>query len=206
VVIKNNIWEDVAGTAFIAQINGPGTATDWDIHSNVFVHTGRPCNQTIPQGGTCWLTSFTVSEAIAVYSDNSNHITAQNWKIYNNAFVNVKGRCGISISSGSSNVIFYNNIVFCNYDTAYNHYFYVSGPVTYNYTYYTTCAFPYAFIVGPNEPTKVAFPAATRSSIRTDPFVDWVNGNYHLSQQLAGYPGYFFNSSFDNVDPDGVIR
>ena len=148
---------------------------NWEIYGNVFVHTDTPCSN---KTGPCHLSSYDTADAISVIKDDTNSMIATNWKIYNNAFVNYRGRASISFSTGSTNVYVYNNLWWCNFTSAYANYVYISGPITYDYNYYTKCVFPYSFNAGAHEPPTQDMPEFRQTKVNIDVLNNWKLKDY----------------------------
>jgi len=93
VVIRYNIWENVAGTSVLAIRDGNG----WEIYGNVFFVSDP---------------SYTLTDGV-ITNWVGHGYTASNMYIYNNVFVDLTGRTGIGFDNGNNlqirNNIFYNN-------------------------------------------------------------------------------------------------
>jgi hypothetical protein len=80
-IIRYNIWEDIEGTAVIANLGQP--AKNWDIYGNVFFQSGEaPCRS--------------VSDGIVATGDNKDS-TLATVKFYNNTMANITGNAGLRL-------------------------------------------------------------------------------------------------------------
>ncbi|MES2890049.1 MAG: hypothetical protein V4739_18790, partial [Pseudomonadota bacterium] len=98
---SHNVMEDIEGTAFIAGLNG-GTASNWRIHGNVFVHSPAYVAGTGRRAGH----NFGVAGAVFIANDASNNNRGNSIRFYNNTLVNIQGSySGVVIQSGSGNEV-----------------------------------------------------------------------------------------------------
>lgn len=173
--VRYNHFRNIEGTGFIVALGQPATFSNWDIHGNVFYwQVGNPLGNSIGNG------------VIATLSG----LTASNWKFHNNAIIN--------ISSSSARLHFTetpNNV------KAYNNYWYKCAGLDHDLTGTNENDYNiYVASIGgaPTETNGVIEPADT------DRFVDWVNGDFHLTE--ATPPGRSDLGAPFNVDPDGETR
>jgi hypothetical protein len=173
-VIRHNIWADIEGTGYIIALNR-GSGVGYVDNWEIY--------------GNVFLYNYDIpfnrdglgDGAIAVINEQ----IPRNWKIYNNAFINLPGlssriTLGLEMGGGSNNVA-YNNLWY-DCSTA-NHW-----GVTADYNYYINTNHDSE----PNEQVG-----------SSDPFVDWINGDYHLKTPTES--GFSLSSPY-NVDMDSVIR
>jgi len=75
VIVRNNVFSDIAGTGFIVSLNSgtPVTENNWQIYGNVFHHPASPTTEIGGDG--------------VIVCINGNNCT--NWLIFNNAFVTI---------------------------------------------------------------------------------------------------------------------
>jgi hypothetical protein len=179
ITIRNNIWADIEGTAYIDLLNRGGSAqiaNNWQIYGNVFMYSqGNPFNRTGPDNGV-------------IACINSEICT--NWQVYNNSFINIpalSARVYFAGAGAGSSVIAENNLWFQNADATNSC---ASGvSCTYDYNYYIN--------------TSHAAETHQQTTPTTNPFVNWPNLDFHL---VADTNAGFTLSAPLNIDPDGVTR
>jgi len=179
-VWKNNVIEDIEGTAVWAFLNN-GTATGWQIYGNVIYHTaayianaGRPAH------------NFGISGVIYVANDASQRNTLNDLQFYNNTIAFIVGTySGIHVEAGTNNLV-KNNIWFSCVNTGHAG---MSG--SYN-SYYST----------PGGDTGSNSISATANN---NMFVDAAARNLRLSGTNLPAAGTNLGSPW-NVDIDGVSR
>lgn len=181
ITIRYNVWRDIEGTAFI-DVLCRGTcgaiANNWNIYGNVFTYTqGNLFNRTGVGDGI-----------IACINGES----CSNWNVYNNTVINIPiGNAGMmcnTCAAGSGNRIVENNLWFGNLVPVS-----MNLGTTQNYNTYLNTS-DLRFTLSPNDTSAIGV---------ASPFVDWVNGNFHLLAATAA--GIALPAPF-NADPDGTIR
>lgn len=110
VTFSNNAIEDIEGTAVFAGLNG-GTATDWKIYGNTFLHTAAYIANTGRTAGH----NHGIAGIVFCANDASNNNTCNNFQIYNNSIINIQGTwSGTFIQKGTGNVtqnnLWYNSV------------------------------------------------------------------------------------------------
>lgn len=177
VIVRNNLFEDIFGTGFIAIVNNNGDASNWQIYGNVFYHSGRYTDGMINTGG------------IVVRYDGSSgpiSVRAVNWQVHNNAFVNVIGYTSAINIEASSGSYIYNNIWYNNKGaTGIGSRSGITGD--YNWFYANKSNGQYAShdVIG-----------------SSNPFVNWQAGDFRLAYAI---PGQSLASQYAK-DPLGVTR
>jgi len=184
--IRYNVFMDcciAGGTGFIVSLNsGPiSTSTGWAIYGNVF-------------GESSGNSEYSVGHGVVVCSNNNVCI---NWVMYNNVIVNNNLQPGGQTSSsqfafdqagvGSSGNVAINNLWYLDRKVG------CVGPsLTCSYNYYAATQ---------DTSNPVAETGAQIDS--QNPFVDWVNGDFHLAR--ATNNGSSLSSPY-NIDPTGATR
>jgi hypothetical protein len=114
-----------------------------------------------------------------------NYQSTANWKIYNNSFVDLVGNDGICFWIEHAGVTHTNNV-------AYNNIWYSCNSVP-----FINCTHDYNWYYGATQ-------SETHGQIGSgDPFVDWVNENYHLTAHTN--TGLDLGSPY-NIDMDDIVR
>ncbi len=181
VIVRNNQFEDIMGTGFIAIVNANGDAANWDIYGNIFYWTGKYTDGIINTG------------VIMNRYDGAGgpiNVRAVNWHIYNNVFANIRGGSFTAQIAPEGplgtyvveNNIWYNNVAAGGASDG--------SLVDYNF-YYAN---------GTNAKSGANDVVGTSS-----PFVDaqpWLTGNWTLK---AALPGAVLGAAY-NVDPSGATR
>lgn len=177
IVVRNNLFEDIFGTGFIAIVNNNGDATNWAIYGNVFYHTGKYTDGMINTGAI-----------ITRWDGSSGPISVRpvNWQIHNNAFINIIGYTSAIVLPNASQSAVYNNIWYANKGS--------TGVSTrtgvsadYNWFYANKSNGNYAAhdVVGSG-----------------NPFVNWQNGDFRLANGISGVT----LAAQYNQDPLGITR
>lgn len=178
---SNNIMEDIEGTAFIAGING-GTAANWKIFGNVFVHSAAYIADTGRKSGH----NYGVAGVVFIANDASNNNQGNNFLFYNNTMVNIKGSySGVVIQKGTGNEV-RNNVWYSSVRT--NNSF--SGVISNNWYYNTP-------VDGDSTATK------TVCTSGCDIFTSISGKDYRLKAATGG--GLSLSAPY-NADMNGVIR
>lgn len=175
---SNNVMVDIEGTAFIAGLNG-GTASNWDIHGNVALHTAAYAADTGRKAGH----NFGVSGFVFIAHDASNDNKGMNIRVVNNTFYDMKGLwSGVIVQAGTGNVVqnnlWYGSVVTNNSGVAADYNWFYATPGS-NGTHDETCT----------------------SSCNV--FADAAKNDFHLTR--ATQAGTTLASPFDR-DPDGLTR
>jgi len=166
VVVRNNLFEDIMGTGFIAIVNGNGDATNWSIYGNVFYWTGRYTDGIINTG------------VIMNRYDGSGgpiNVRAVNWHIYNNIIANIRGGSFTALIAPEgplSTYVVQNNIWYNNVAAA------GSGGTDVDYNWY---------FANKSNGARGAHDIVGTAS----PFVDaqpWLTGNWALKAPISGIP------------------
>jgi len=176
ITVRNNIFSDIEGTAFIAI----GNAYDWDVYNNIFMCTeGRPYSCGVGNG--------------VIGTTDHDYETTSDWRVYNNNFVNIQNaRIDLNSPNGPAaqrNRVF-NNIFLGNSGTGF------SGVEEhdYNWFYNNGASDDYA-----NTETHGQIGTGT-------PFVNWQNLDFRLNGPTQpGIPTEFTTDIIGNVrGADGV--
>ena len=178
-VFRYNHFEDIEGTGTIIVLDkgtGGTESNNWEIYGNVFMY----------HDGNPFNRSGNGNGAIAVI----NNETANDWKIYNNSFISMKygsspnARISFVASVGSGHEIF-NNIWFDSDEATH------SGTFTADWNWY----FSTTHTTETNEQAGSG-----------DPFVDWVNEDFHLSAATNAGTDTGASLPGNDFDMDGVER
>jgi len=175
------VFEDIEGTGFIVSV-GTGPTNRMEVYGNVFMwHQGNPYRRSGIGNGIIATTSNSV---------------ANNWLVYNNSFINTGdstgGASGTVFSTanraGGAGFTAYNNL--CYFPTGKNcSYSMQASEMVHDWTMCITTGM-----------------CTSEISIQTgssNPFVDWVNENYHLL--AATQAGNTLSAPY-NTDPDANTR
>ena len=179
--VRYNFFEDIEGTGFIVSV-GTGPTNRMEVYGNVFMwHQGNPYRRSGIGNGIIATTSNSV---------------ANNWLVYNNSFINTGdstgGASGTVFSTanraGGAGFTAYNNL--CYFPTGKNcSYSMQASEMVHDWTMCITIGM-----------------CTSETSIQTgssNPFVDWVNENYHLL--AATQAGNTLSAPY-NTDPDANTR
>lgn len=188
VTIRNNLFEDIYGTGFIAIVNSTGDATNWNIHGNVFYHTGKFNDGMINTG------------VIFNRYDGAGgpiNVRAVNWNIHNNAFVGIVGYTSAVATQNGVNYTVSDNIWYNNKTDAAG----AQGATSADYNIFTA---------NTRYSGSGSIDAASTSGAQdlvgsSTPFSDaqpWLTGNWAMR---AALPGVALSATF-NQDPLGVTR
>jgi len=204
-IFKDNIWKNIEGSAIFDLIGVAGgsayIADNWLIQDQIIWQDNA---QKIING----------VYPIAVWNDSSNNTTATNWKVYNNTIVNIAGENTFLFAVTGTNNEVKNNLFFCNRgsDTA-DHNYYVPPSVLHSYNHMYDCSGHNIFGTPGTGESSFYYDAASGlylSQYKTNPFVDWPNGDFRLKSCSAGMDcpvgaGIDLGSSF-NTDIIGTAR
>jgi len=176
VIIRNNLFSDIEGTAVIAL----GRADYWDVYHNIFTCTAGHPN------------SCGVGNGIIGTTDHPDE-QANYWSVHHNVFVNLANSTLDLVSSASGIAegnVAYNNLWLSNDNGP------GFGGVEHDYNWF------FDNEGGADDDALVA--AESHGELGTaDPFVDWQNDDYHLTAPTEA--GFTLPAPFD-TDPDGTPR
>jgi hypothetical protein len=176
VIVRNNIWSDIVGTAVIAL----GVADRWDVYGNVFM-----CAPDHPY-------DCGVGNGIIGMTDHPTE-QSHDWNVHHNVFLNLTGGYsgGIDLISESAGIAERN--------TAHNNIFYA---IDVGVGFAGVAHDDNWFFGTPDDEGLVA--SEPNGELGTgDPFVDWRNDDFRLAAPTRA--GRSLPAPFD-VDPDGVPR
>ena len=197
-IFRNNFIKDNAGSAIWDLIQAGGNNDNSHIYNNVVWHSGE----------SDW-NEAGLAAIVGVWNDSSNSRSATNWRIYNNTFVNLKGVPALIFTAGSGNIV-QNNLWYCNRtDTSYTNYVYINNAAG-DYNAYMACALTGAqagslgahdYTGGVTWGTNCPY-----TVLGTTPFVNWQNGDFHLTSTAPVINKGTALGSLYNMDISGIIR
>lgn len=180
VTFSNNVFEDIEGTAIFAGLNN-GTATNWSIFGNTFLHTAAYIADTGRISGH----NYGIAGIVYCAYDASQSNYCNNFSVYNNTMVNIQGTySGVVIQNGSGNAVM-NNAWYNSVRTGG-----MAGTVGNNWYYNTVQD-------GDSSATKVV------CSSNCNIFANLTNRDFHL---IAATSSGTTLLAPNNIDPDNITR